>query len=415
MKLVHAKKSRRGIVIVLVAMLLIPLMGMMAFSIDLGYAVEVRAELVNATDAAALAGVQQLYSPYRQWLLATGSTKTHLYNNAITNAKATATAVANANRAGGATVQLVDGDVDVGYTDGSGKYHSGNAGDIPDNAFPNTVIVTARRDNTSLPNSNGEVSLFFGPVFGKGSLPLTASATAVAYEGVITNFNAASGSYGPILPVAVDQNEWTDFYKNGVNSAYQDPNAPSGTAWLNIYPGGTGESMDGLLSLNGSKAASQQYYAGTNGWIQAGAASTDITNLKSSGDLPLPTDGSGQKWASGPGLKDSLLTDFQALIVIENFQALVTDVPSVRYLPLFNPNSDGTTTGGNGTYQITYFVPVIVVFAQGNGQANMDIAVTAGLGDPVTDPSVVVSNVVPMGTSPVPPQFTVPVTGKITQ
>ncbi len=173
--------------------------------------------------------------------------------------------------------------------------------------------------------------------------------------------------------------------------------------------------MDGLLSLNGSKAASQQYYSGTSGWIQAGAASTDVTNLKSSNDLPLPTDGTGQKWATGPGLKDSLLNDFQALIVLENFQALVTDVPSVRYLPLFDPNSAGTTTGGNGTYQIVHFVPVTVVYAQGNGQANMDIAITAGLGDPVTDPSVVVSNVVPMGTSTVPPQYTVPVTGKITQ
>ncbi len=178
MKLAHAKKSRRGIVIVLVAVLLIPLMGMMAFSIDIGYAVEVRAELVNATDAAALAGVQQLYSPYRQWLLATGSTKTTLYNNAITSAKATATAVANSNKAGGATVQLVTGDVDVGYTDGSGRYYSGNSGNIPANTFPNTVMVTSRRDNTSLPSSNGEVSLFFGPVFGKNSLPLTASATA---------------------------------------------------------------------------------------------------------------------------------------------------------------------------------------------------------------------------------------------
>jgi len=173
--------------------------------------------------------------------------------------------------------------------------------------------------------------------------------------------------------------------------------------------------MNGLLSLNGAKAASQQYYSGTSGWIQSGAASSDVTALQTYGDLPLPSSGAGQIWASGPGLKDSLLDDFQALILIENFQALATSEPSVRYLPLFDPNATGTTTGGNGTYQIVYFVPVIVVYAQGNGQANMDIAVTTALGDPITDPTVVVSNVVPMDTSTIPSQFLVPVAAKLAQ
>jgi len=130
-------------------------MAMMAFSIDLGYAVEVRAELVNATDAAALAGVQQLYGPYRPWLMASGSSKTSILTDAIALAKATAMAVARSNKAGGTAVQLVAADLDVGYTDASGKFFSGNQGRIPPAAFPNTVMVTARRDNSSLPNSNG--------------------------------------------------------------------------------------------------------------------------------------------------------------------------------------------------------------------------------------------------------------------
>jgi hypothetical protein len=413
MKLTRPNKARWGIVVPMVALLLIPLLAMMAFSIDIGYTVEVRAELVNGTDAAALAGVQQLYGPYKQWLASNKSST--IRSNAITNATATAAAVANSNRVAGAYLQVVTGDVDVGYTDGNGKYYSGNQNQVPDSVFPNTVVVTGRRDNTSLPNSNGEVPLFFGPVLGKNSVPLTASATAIAYEGMITNFKSVNGAYGPLLPVTEDMTQWTDFYKNGINSAYADPNAPDGVAWLQIYPGGTGASMNGLLSLNGSKAASQQYYSGGTGWIQAGATSTDITNLQNSGDLPLPTNGTGQTWASGPGLKSSLVGDFQALIVIENFQALAEGEPVVRYLPLFDPNSSNTTGGGNGTYQIVYFVPVVVVYAQGNGKVNMDIAVTAGLGDPITDPTVVVSNVTPMGTSSIPPQYVVPVTAKLAQ
>jgi Flp pilus assembly protein TadG len=425
MKLKCAKSRRRGYVAPLVALLMIPLMAMMAFSIDIGYEVEVRAELVNTSDAAVLAGVQQLYGPYQQWQTATGSSKTTIYNNAITDAKATAVAVANLNRAGSVYVQLVPADVDVGYTDANGTYYSGNASKIPANTFPNTVKVTARRDNTSLPQSNGELPLFFGSAVGKASFPLTASATAIAYEGSATNFKSLTNSAGlpsgipnalsssgvnsSMLPVADDMTQWTDFYKNGVNSQYADPNAPSGTAWLQIYPGGTGDSMDGLLSLNGTKAASNTYYSGgppSGGWIQCGPTPLDVTSLHALGQLPLPSSGKGATWASGPGMKSDLLSDFQAL---------VTNPPTLRMLPLFDPNALGTTGGGNGTYQICYFVPVYVVYADGHGKANMDIAVVPATGHPITDVTAVVGNVSPLGTSGVPPQYTVPVPAKVTQ
>jgi Flp pilus assembly protein TadG len=400
------KKTRRGAVTPLVALLLIPLMAMMAFSIDIGYGVEVRAELVNAADAAALAGVQQLYTPYKQWQTASSSNQTTIKNNAITLAKATAVAVANANVAGGVNVQLVTSDVDVGYTAQDGTYYSGNAGQVSGGNFPNTVVVMARRDNTSLPSSNGELNLFFGKVLGRSSLPLTAPATATAYEGVVNNFTSTSGVNGSLLPIAVDMTQWTDFYNNGLSSVYADLNAPLGQAWLQIYPGGTGASMDGLLSLNGSKAASNGYYSGSTGWIQGGPTSGDITGLKSSSDLPLPTDGSGQTWVSGPGMKSDLLSDFQSL---------VTTPPTPHLLPVFDPNNAGTTGGGNGTYQITYFVPVYVVYAEGNGKANMDIAVVPAPGPVTFDPTAVVGSVVPMGTSTTPPQYRVSVSAKLTK
>ena len=220
---------------------------------------------------------------------------------------------------------------------------------------------------------------------------------------MINNFNSISGATNSLLPVAEDMTQWTDLYNNGTSSVYADPNAPSGTAWLQIYPGGTGASMDGLLSLDGSKAASQQYYSGSTGWIQAGGSSQDITNLKTHSDLPLPSTG-GKTWDSGPGMKSSLLSDFQSLI---------TTPPTVRILPLFDPNAAGTTTGGNGTYQIMYFVPVEIVYADGHG-SNMDIAVLPVMGSPITDPTAVVGNVTPLGTSSTPPQYVVPVAAKLT-
>jgi hypothetical protein len=105
-------------------------------------------------------------------------------------------------------------------------------------------------------------------------------------------------------------------------------------------------------------------------------------------------------------MKSSLLGDFQALI---------TTPPTVRLLPIFDPASPGTTGGGNGTYQICYFVPVYVVYADGHGKANMDIAVVPATGSPITDPTAVVSGVTPMGTSTTPPQYVVPVAAKLTR
>jgi Flp pilus assembly protein TadG len=403
--------NRPGAVIPLIALLLIPLLAMMAFAIDIGYSVETRAELVNATDAAALAGVQQLIKPFQQWRTASSSSQTTLLANATTLAKATVAAVAGSNSSGGVSLQVVAADVDVGYTDGSGTYYSGNAGKIPAATFPNTVVVTLRRDNTSPPNSNGELPLFFGRALGKSSVALTASATAVAYEGVITNIKSGPGN-GDLLPVATDQTQWTDFYKNGSKSQYADPNAPSGTGWLQIYPGGTDSingkqysSMNGLLSLNGTKSAADSYYSGATGWIQGGPSSGDISSLSTAGQLPLPSSGAGQTWSSGPGLKSTEITDFQALI---------TTPPTLRLLPLYDPTSSSTTGTGNGTYQITYFVPVYVAYAQNTG-SNMDIAIIPANGSPITDPTIVVSNVAPMGSSTTSQQYVVPVAAKLTQ
>jgi hypothetical protein len=228
--------------------------------------------------------------------------------------------------------------------------------------------------------------------------------------------SSSSNVLSTLLPVAVDLTEWNDFYKNGVTSVYADPNAPSGVAWFQIFPGGTGSSMDGLLSLNGAKAASQQFYSGgfpNPGWIEGGPTAADMAGMNAAGNLPLPTNGTGNSWPSGPGMKSSNLPYFQSLVV--SFQSLVTDSPGVHLLPLYDPNSPGTTTGGNGTYQICYFVPIYVVYAQGRGKANMDIAVVPASGSPITDPTIVLSSVAPLGTSSIPPQFLTPVPAKLTQ
>lgn len=369
----------------LIAILLIPLLGMAAFAVDMGYIVRVRIELGNAADAAALAGVQQLYTPYWTWAKNTNLlTKASQGSSAVALAKATAKAVALANKAGNVSIQLLDSEVDVGYTSAAGVYTSSTSLNMA-LFFPNTVKITARRDNTSTPSTNGEVGLFFGPVLGKSSVAVTATATAAAYDASLTNFKTGAGN-GGMLPIAVDMTRWFDFFYNGSASQYADDNSPSGTAWFQIYPGGQGESMRGLLSLNGSKAASETYYGGSTAWIQSGATSSDIASLQSAGDLPLS--GSQHTWASGPGMKSTLISDFQTL---------VTTPATVKLLPVYDPNSAGTTGGGNGTYDIRYIVPVYVVYAQGHG-SNMDIAVIPA-GNPILDSNLSFNNSSPLGSN----------------
>jgi len=61
----HGK--RRGAVAPLTALLLIPILGMVFFSVDIGYIALTSMELQNAADAAALAAAEQLQPYYVQY------------------------------------------------------------------------------------------------------------------------------------------------------------------------------------------------------------------------------------------------------------------------------------------------------------------------------------------------------------
>src|SRR5207249_4652232 len=65
----HNQARRRGAVVPLFALLVVPLMGMLAFSIDLGYIALVATDLQTAADSAALAGAEQMQQYYVQYTL----------------------------------------------------------------------------------------------------------------------------------------------------------------------------------------------------------------------------------------------------------------------------------------------------------------------------------------------------------
>jgi hypothetical protein len=306
--------------------------------------------------------------------------------------------IASANVAAGVNITLngtdgTDGDIQVGCLNTTNQTFTLYTNTTN---YPDTVLIkSARLDG----NPNPGVKLFFGPVLGISVVNLQASAQATCFGGPITDITAPDS----ILPVATNIQTYNEFVANPSNPNVADPNAPAGQNWFQIYPGGLwgadgSPSGNGLLSLNGTKAPADTSYSGTSGWIQAGPSTMDITALHtqqsgfSAADLPLPGDGAtGTTWASGPGMKSDLQSDFSA----------VQQTGRINFLPLFDPNSSGTGgNGSNATYQIVAFVPVYIVYADGRGKANMDVAVSLPQAPYIlTDPSVTVSQW-PLGSIP---------------
>src|SRR5947209_1781613 len=202
-------QQRRGAIVPLFALLLIPMLGMLAFSIDAGYMVLVRTDLQNTADAAALAGAEKLQELYVQYNLPGQLIQSTILAKATTNLPdspmATAERFSSYNKAGNVNITLLDQDVQFGFTSAEGKFFPNKPG------FPNTIQVTVRRDGTA----NGSVGLFFAGVLGMSSIDVQATARATIYAGNATSLQAIPGVNAHILPVALDYKNWDQFYQSG--------------------------------------------------------------------------------------------------------------------------------------------------------------------------------------------------------
>ena len=134
----QSKSSRRGAVAPLTAIMMVPLLGLVAFAIDAGWMALSRSGLQDAADAAALAGAQQLLgqatpsaSGNGSYVLQNGFTQYYMpgagaQQTMVVNA-ATAAAIQSAKdfatyHAAGAVDHLVllDSDIEFGMTDAIG-------------------------------------------------------------------------------------------------------------------------------------------------------------------------------------------------------------------------------------------------------------------------------------------------------
>jgi Flp pilus assembly protein TadG len=334
---------------------MIPLVGMVAFAVDIAWMVNSEAELQNAADAAALAGSNSLMSGYVQYYLPGQTQQTTILNTAMTNARTVAKQYASYNAAGGVkSLVLNDSDIEFGYTDSNNNYtplsqYSG---------YPNTVKVTLRRDS----QANGALNLFFGPAIGTPTTNLQAKAAATIYAGVIDNFRSNPNPNIRILPMTYDINHWNSFLQTGQGPDGSTDTAVNGAPQLQIYPSIKFTGNFGLLSLDqGNDGAST-----IAGWINNGVPASDIQQEINANLLPLSAHpASTWDWKGNPGLKTS------------DIHALESQVGYTYLLPLFKPYNDGSSDPsqyaagtGNGShyyYDIVQFVAVTITYVDNSG------------------------------------------------
>ena len=371
-------RRRRGAVAPLTLILAVPLLGMMAFGVDIGYVVVVQAELQNAADAAALAGAERLQELYVQYYFPGQTNQQQIYNKAVSNTQTsdcptfTAEQFAVYNKAGNVNIQVADSDVTFSYNDGSRIQPAGYP-----NYFPNTITVVARRDATM----NGPLGLFFAPIFGVNTLSLTATATSTIYSGDVSSLQVIPGVNAHILPVALDVNVWKQFYRTGLSPDGTTHYAANGLPQLHIYPcPGNAPGNFGLLDV-GPPANNVPAF---RNWIDDGQTPNDIQYLLNNQLLPV-SPSAPESWKAGPGMKSTLVTDFQSVMGQPNL------------IPLFVPVNDGTNgqpyqaasgQGSNTYYQIIGFVGVKVSQADGSG-SSMDISIQP---TSVIDPTAMIPN-----------------------
>lgn len=149
-RLTSMRRNRRAGILVLSALLMVVMLGMVAFALDTGYMVLVRTQLQVAADAAAMAGAAVM-------------------NDTRSTMVAEAQRFAGYQKAGGKTVDLKDADIQYGTWDATSRTFT------PSSTPSNAIKVTARRDA-----STGGNLLFFGRIFGINNFNVQASAVAMA-------------------------------------------------------------------------------------------------------------------------------------------------------------------------------------------------------------------------------------------
>ena len=328
-KKTHHKTDRRGVVVVLVAVLMVPLLAMVAFAVDYGYLLKVRTDLQRTADVAVLAAVQNLI-PTADGTQDLDSVRSTLRKYVTSNTDN--------------SFQVLDSDIEIGRYDPATIYSKVlllNTGTF------DTVRVTVRYDGTA----NSPVVLFFSLVLGIHEAPVIATATAVLQKASTIPPGA------DILPFVVPQDVWNAHNPGDSWSIYGDGKMTDLAG--STIPGNWGTVDIGSTSNSTAEISDQ---------ILDGLRQSDLDALYADGRIPQSThiDGNSAAWMQGdPGLSSGMKGAVQAVH------------GTTRLIPIYDALT-GPLVGNNVEIQVVGWGVIQVVTSNWGGAHNTYVTIQKG-------------------------------------
>lgn len=301
----QADPRRRGVVIAFVVLTLAALIGMTALTIDVGVMVNTRADLQNAADAAAMAGVSAMSTDA---MVMVKQGRGGSVGEVLRLAKVRAAETSALNRSFGAKGTILEArDIQVGWLDITSGTSDIVTGGPP--AEWNAVKVTVRRSKSG---QNGPVTFFFAGIFGQHSIDITATATAVLEDraAVIT----PNGDW--LWPFTIDKTIHDAQMLNGNDVFAYDPsaesvsNGPDGMREIHMFPGGETPGNFGLLNIGADSASDAELEA----QIVNGVTADDWESETGQTELVFTDDAGGPVTydvPGNPGLKAALFNSIE--------------------------------------------------------------------------------------------------------
>ena len=213
---------RRGVILVLTAILLVALLSFVALAVDIGVIATARAQLKTVADSAALAGARQLASDRR-----ISTTITDLTPE-MTAARSYAIAAGNANSVLGQAAQLTSSNIVIGYK----NVPPGNPApaDAPD-ADVHTNVPSTQYNSVQVTASVTVPALFSAAFRATGST-VSVTSTATVELDQIKGFKSINNLNAGILPFSIDLATYNSMKSGSGNdsfafnsSAYNPPNS----------------------------------------------------------------------------------------------------------------------------------------------------------------------------------------------